>query len=122
MNAIGPVRAATAHGRGATRLLVAIADLLAYSDRADAALGRELAAESAGYRRGFADGHRDGYRQGREDEAQDWFASLAPARDAARKCAAGPSYAELERLRWGPDGREHFGDPRPGDYRGERPA
>lgn len=26
--------------------------------------------------------------------------------------------AELEALRWGPGGREHFGDPRPGDYPG----
>ena len=32
--------------------------------------------------------------------------------------ASGPSHAELEERRWGPGGREHFGDPRPGDYRG----
>lgn len=30
----------------------------------------------------------------------------------------GPSHAELERRRWGDGGREHFGDPRPGDYPG----
>ncbi|WP_345433797.1 hypothetical protein [Actinoallomurus vinaceus] len=28
------------------------------------------------------------------------------------------SHAELEALRWGPGGREHFGDPRPGDFEG----
>lgn len=27
--------------------------------------------------------------------------------------------AKLEVLRWGPGGREHFGDPRPGDYPGQ---
>ena len=30
--------------------------------------------------------------------------------------------AELDALRWGPGGREHFGDPRPGDYPGHVPA
>jgi len=28
--------------------------------------------------------------------------------------------AELETLRWGPEGRAHFGDPRPGDYSGRQ--
>jgi hypothetical protein len=27
--------------------------------------------------------------------------------------------AELETRRWGPDGREHFADPRPGDFPGQ---
>jgi hypothetical protein len=27
---------------------------------------------------------------------------------------------EIELARWGPGGREHFGRPRPGDYRGRR--
>jgi len=30
--------------------------------------------------------------------------------------------AALEELRWGPGGREHFADPRPGDYPGRIPA
>jgi hypothetical protein len=30
----------------------------------------------------------------------------------------GPDYAELERRRWGPGGRAHFSDPRPGDFPG----
>lgn len=96
----------------------AAAELIACSDRLDAALARKLAAELAGYRRGFADGQADGYRRGRQDEADQWFMILAPARLAART-AAGTGYAELERRRWGPGGREHFGDPRPGDYRGK---
>jgi hypothetical protein len=30
--------------------------------------------------------------------------------------------AALEEVRWGPGGREHFADPRPGDYPGRVPA
>lgn len=29
-----------------------------------------------------------------------------------------PTHRELEERRWGPGGREHFADPRPGDYPG----
>ena len=29
-----------------------------------------------------------------------------------------PSHAELEERRWGPGGRAHFADPRPGDFPG----
>jgi hypothetical protein len=29
-----------------------------------------------------------------------------------------PSHAELEQRRWGPGGRAHFADPRPGDFPG----
>ena len=36
----------------------------------------------------------------------------------ARAAVRGPSHAELEEKRWGPGGREHFADPRPGDYPG----
>ena len=38
----------------------------------------------------------------------------------ARPVASGPPFAEIEERRWGPEGREHFGDPRPGDYPGRR--
>jgi hypothetical protein len=37
------------------------------------------------------------------------------ARPVAR---GGVGVAELELRRWGPGGREHFGDPRPDDYTG----
>ncbi len=97
----------------------AIAELLARSEWLDKVAARVRAAELAGYRRGYAEGEAAGYRRGREDEACMWFASLAPARAAARHAARNPGYAELEALRWGPGGREHFGDPRPGDYRGK---
>ncbi|HET9970355.1 MAG TPA: hypothetical protein VFQ68_19130 [Streptosporangiaceae bacterium] len=30
--------------------------------------------------------------------------------------------ARLEEVRWGPGGREHFADPRPGDFPGRVPA
>ena len=36
----------------------------------------------------------------------------------ARAAVCGPSHAELEEKRWGPGGREHFADPRPGDFPG----
>ena len=36
----------------------------------------------------------------------------------ARAAVRGPSNAELEEKRWGPGGREHFADPRPGDFPG----
>lgn len=46
--------------------------------------------------------------------------------DVARPIArGGPAHDQLEKLRYGPGGREHFADPRPGDYMGgdtTRPA
>jgi hypothetical protein len=33
----------------------------------------------------------------------------------------GPDLAEIDERRWGPGGREHFADPRPGDFPG-RPS
>ena len=48
---------------------------------------------------------------------------LPPRADMARRWAAlvrpvvtGISHAELEQRRWGPGGRAHFADPRPGDF------
>jgi hypothetical protein len=41
----------------------------------------------------------------------------------AHSARPGPSFAELKERRWGPGGRVHFADPRPGDFpgRGTRP-
>lgn len=54
-----------------------------------------------------------GYSEGRADEArkadQAWAAAPVP------RFRNEPTLAELELLRWGPGGRERFGDPRPGD-------
>ena len=92
----------------------AVAELIELSDERDAWQAR-LGVE---YRLGYAIGHALGVDEGRRLEAEE--------RDAAWNRIAGPiarggdSYAELELRRWGPGGREHFGDPRPGDYPGRR--
>jgi hypothetical protein len=67
-------------------------------------LGREM------YQAGRGDGYQAGYRQAEADQAARWNQATRPA--------AGPSHAELEEQRWGPGGREHFADPRPGDFPG----
>ena len=69
----------------------------------------QLAREA--YEAGHADGYRAGYRQADADQAARW-------NQAARAVADGPAHAELEERRWGPGGRAHFADPRPGDFPG----
>ena len=59
---------------------------------------------------GHADGYRAGYRQADADQAARW--------NQAARAADGPAHAELEERRWGPGGRAHFADPRPGDFPG----
>ena len=54
------------------------------------------------------------YEAGRRDAEADMAAQWARAAAAVR----GPGFAELEERRWGPGGRAHFADPRPGDYPG----
>ena len=63
-------------------------------------LAREIAA--AAYQRGLS----DGYVRAIEDVK-------AVQHGAVRD-------AELETARWGPAGREHFAEPRPGDFPGRR--
>src|SRR4051794_32224517 len=73
-------------------------------------LGREM------YQAGHTDGYRAGYeaaRGEREADAAAWW------RDHGRSLAEGPTHAELEERRWGPGGRGHFADPRPGDFPGQ---
>ena len=41
---------------------------------------------------------------------------------AAAAVSRGRSFAELEERRWGPGGREHFADARPGDFPRPRSA
>jgi hypothetical protein len=62
------------------------------------------------YAAGHADGYRAGYRQADADQAARW--------NHAARAADGPACAELEERRWGPGGRAHFADPRPGDFPG----
>jgi hypothetical protein len=62
------------------------------------------------YQAGHADGYRAGYRQADADQAAQW--------NQAARAADGPDRAEVEERRWGPGGRAHFADPRPGDFPG----
>jgi hypothetical protein len=75
-------------------------------------LGREM------YEAGHADGYRAGYEAAwgdREADAAAWW------RDHGRSLVDRPDHAELEERRWGPGGRAHFADPRPGDFPGRDP-
>jgi hypothetical protein len=80
----------------------------AAEDIAAEARYRHLSAREA-----YEAGRQDGYQQAKAEEEARW--RLA----AGLTVADGPGHAELEELRWGPDGREHFADPRPGDYPGQ---
>ncbi len=91
-------------------------DLLAVSDERDQWLTRLHAAERAAFARGRAAGRREGYEYAYREMDRRW---VEIARPVAR---GGPMFAELERKRWGPDGREHFADPRPGDFPGRGAA
>jgi hypothetical protein len=91
-------------------------EVLDLSDERDLWLRRLLAAERAAFTRGRAIGRQEGYAAGLTHCDREWMDALAPARAAVRE--RNPAHAELERRRWGPEGREHFADPRPGDYPG----
>lgn len=74
---------------------------------AEVAFWRQLCRE--GYEAGRAEGWRQGYEQGARLRQAEWPRVIAVvARD-------GWLFAELERRRWGPEGRHRFGDPRPDD-------
>ena len=89
-------------------LAAVVSDLLAYSDLMDEGLRLRL----DGYRRGHADGRELGWREGYTaavtEQERSWRAIAAPVAHSG----------ELMRRRWGPAGREHFADSRPGDYLG----
>jgi len=88
----------------------AVATLLAAQPdaTAEAELRRQLCREA--YECGRADGWREGYEHGARLREAEWPDIVAPV------ISNRPDHAELERRRWGPGGREHFGDPRPGGY------
>jgi hypothetical protein len=96
------------------RIPVRVAELLALSDERDAWQRRVLGAWRDGYQAGHAAGYERGYHRGARLLEAEWPVVVASV------TACGPSFAELERRRWGPGGRERFGDPRPGDYPGRR--
>jgi hypothetical protein len=88
-----------------------IARFLALSDERALYEKRIIAAEIYGYQRGrasMADEFGRGYAQ--------CAADVKAAQHAVYDHLKGA--AELERRRWGPGGRKHFADPRPGDYGG----
>jgi len=72
----------------------------------------ELAAAETASRNQLA---REMYEAGRQDAeaemAERWRQVTAPV-------VHGLGHAELDERRWGPGGREHFADPRPGDFPG----
>jgi hypothetical protein len=94
------------------RLARAVAELLELSGERDQ-WAQRLGDE---YRLGYAIGHAVGVEEGRRLEARERDRAWgAIARPIAR---GGPSHSEIELERWGPGGRERFGDPRPGDFKG----
>jgi hypothetical protein len=79
---------------------------------AEAIAAAELIEAETAYRNRLA---REMYQLGRHhaeaEQAEAWHRLAAPV-------AHGIPFAELEERRWGPGGREHFADPRPGDFPG----
>lgn len=85
-----------------------VADLIAALDPAsEVRYRRQLAREA--YGRGYVAGRADGCERAYAEMAAAWHT-------IARPVTRGPSRAELELKRWGPEGRARFADPRPGDY------
>jgi hypothetical protein len=87
-----------------------VAALLALSDERDTWLRRVYASWKDGYRAGYEAGDAAGTRR----TQREWHVTNA----GLPRSILGPTWAELELRRWGPGGRAHFGDPRPGDYTG----
>ena len=78
----------------------------------EAIAAADLAEAETAYRLQFGrEMYEAGYAAAEADMAERWNA-------IARTTAPGLSHAELEEKRWGPAGRGHFADPRPGDYPG----
>ena len=103
----------------AAEVAAALADpaaFLAESDRRDRELRAWLDALRMEYRGAAFGQFAAGYALACADLERDWHAIADPASRNAT------SHAELESRRYGPAGREHFGDPRPGDFQGRRGA
>jgi hypothetical protein len=95
----GPDAARVADSADSGRAPRGLAALLALSDERDTWLRRVY------------DAWRDGYRAALDDAVAESLARIWPP----------PGHVpEIERRRWGPGGREHFADPRPGDYPGRQ--
>jgi hypothetical protein len=79
----------------------------------DVSLRLRLAAYREGYKSGRDRGLREGYEYAMREMERRWRAIAQPV------SRGGLSYAELEARRYGSAGRECFGEPRPGDYKGK---
>ena len=83
---------------------------------AEAIEAAELAEAEIRYRNQLA---REMYAAGRRDaEAAGYVRAIADVKAAQHGLVRD---AEIEARRWGPGGRAHFADPRPGDFPGRQP-
>jgi hypothetical protein len=104
------IQGAEAGGAAAARMLAELLPALPDPEAelaAELELRRQLAHEA--YELGQAEGWRRGYARAEADMARRWQEIAEPI------ARGGTTHLELEERRWGPGGREHFGDPRPGD-------
>lgn len=103
-----------AGGEGIEKILAAhsVSALTELSDERARWLDRLLDAEREAYGRGLAEGYKIGYEFGARLREGEWPEVVKPLE--------APTIAELEQLRYGPGGRDHAGDPRPGDRVGLR--
>jgi hypothetical protein len=91
-----------------------VADAIAEAGHAEAETTYRLSLAREMYQCGPHAGYAAGRRVAEADEAAAW----RQLHNDMRGLASSPSHAELEERRWGPGGREHFADPRPGDFPG----
>lgn len=88
-----------------------VGQAVAAAEHADAETRYRLQLAREMFEAGRIAGFDAGYRQAAAEMDERW-------ERIARPLATGPTHAELENRRWGPGGREHFADPRPGDFPG----
>jgi hypothetical protein len=100
--------AVTAHRDQLAGMLASLVDVIDHDSeiRYRAAIARTLAAVAAEI------GEARGFERCAADYERAWYAAVHPI------ARGGPAYEDLELLRWGPAGRDHFGEPRPGDFPG----
>jgi hypothetical protein len=85
---------------------------LEFSDERDQQDRLRIAAQREAFEAGRKFGHDEGRREYEAQETEAWRRILQPFSQDR------PFFQELEERRWGPGGREHFGDPRPADFVG----
>ncbi|MEV5711246.1 hypothetical protein [Actinoallomurus sp. NPDC052274] len=81
-------------------------------------IGNRAAADKAAFEQTYRLGFESGIEVGRRQLEAEILADEERFRTHMSSITRMRSHAELEALRWGPDGRERFGDPRPGDHQG----